>query len=82
LMNCGQRSYPMRQTLSGLAEQLDPGRFMRVHRTAIVNLKQIDALQEQGELQLQLLSGANVPVSKTYLSQLKSALTNGSSARS
>ena len=43
LMNCGQKSYPMRQTLSGLAQQLDPNRFLRVHRTAIVNLDRLTA---------------------------------------
>jgi hypothetical protein len=81
LMNCGQRSYPMRQTLSRLAVQLDPNRFLRVHRTAIVNLDQVSELQEQGDLQLQLLSGATVPVSKTYLPQLKTALGRDTQAR-
>jgi len=76
LMNCGSKSYPMRQTLSSLAEQLDPDRFMRVHRTAIVNLRQVQNLREQGDLALELDSGQTVPVSKTYLPELKQALVS------
>lgn len=77
LMHCGDRSYPMRQTLTRLAEQLDPTKFMRVHRTAIVNLEHVSSLQEGGELQLQLKSGETVAVSKTYLAELKQALGAG-----
>lgn len=74
LLNCGERSYPMRQTMAALTEQLDPARFMRVHRTAIVNLAAVKALSGTSELQVQLLSGASVPVSKTYQAELRRAL--------
>lgn len=75
LMNCGERSYPMRQTLTNLCEQLNPTKFMRVHRTAIVNLDHVQTLGEHGDLHLELLTGETVPVSKTYLPNLKQALT-------
>lgn len=74
LLHCGERSYPMRQTLSGLVDQLDPGIFLRVHRSAIVNITRVSALQESGDLQLLLDNGATVPVSKTYLPALKQRL--------
>ncbi len=74
LLHCAGRSYPMRQTLSGLLTQLDPRLFLRVHRTAIVNLDRVVALQESGDLQLELNSGATVPVSKTHLADLKQRL--------
>lgn len=63
-----------------LSDQLDPTNFMRVHRTAIVNLKKIAAVKDRGELQIELVSGETIPVSKTYLSGLKQALnsSNGS----
>lgn len=77
LMHCTDRSYPMRQTLTRLCEQLDPAKFMRVHRTAIVNLEHVSSLQERGELQLRLISGDTVAVSKTYLAELKQALAAG-----
>lgn len=76
LLNCGERSYPMRQTMAALTEQLDPARFMRVHRTAIVNLAAVKSLAGNSELQVQLLSGASVPVSKTYQAELRRALAD------
>lgn len=74
LMHCGERSYPMRSTLAGLADELDQQRFMRVHRTAIVNLASVEVLKEVDELRAQLTSGELVPVSRTYFSDLKRAL--------
>jgi len=73
LLHCAGRSYPMRQTLSGLLTQLDPQLFLRVHRTAIVNLDRVVAVRES-ELQLELNNGAMVPVSKTHLAELKQRL--------
>ncbi len=74
LMHCGDRSYPMRSTLAGLANQLDQQHFMRVQRTAIVNLASVESLKETDELRAQLTSGDLVPVSRTYFSDLKRAL--------
>lgn len=76
ILHCGTRSYPMRQTLSGLAGQLDPQTFARVHRTAIVNISKVIALQETGGAQLELDDGTTVPLSKTYLPGLKQLLQN------
>ncbi len=75
LLNCGERHYPMRQTLKSLSEQLDPARFQRVHRTAIVNLARVQSLPDKSDASLELQTGENVPVSKTYLPQLRDALT-------
>lgn len=74
LLNCGERSYPMRQTMAALVEQLDPALFMRVHRTAIVNLTAIQSISDSSETQLLLRSGGTVPVSKTYQAELRRAL--------
>ncbi|WP_237132760.1 LytTR family DNA-binding domain-containing protein [Pseudohongiella sp. O18] len=75
LLHCADRSYPMRMTLSGMVSQLDPALFLRIHRTAIVNLSRVSALKESGELQLELTNGTLVPVSKTYLPALKQQLS-------
>ena len=77
LLHCASRSYPMRMTLSGMVTQLDPHQFLRVHRTAIVNLARIVALREAGDLQVELDNGGTVPVSKTYLPALKQYLESG-----
>ncbi len=74
LLHCGDRTYPMRSTLSGMAAALDPRDFMRVHRTAIVNLHRVEGLEEGDETRLRLAGGARVPMSRTYLSELKRKL--------
>lgn len=74
LMHCGDRTYPMRSTLTGIGEVLDPGQFMRVHRTAIVNLQRVETLNEDEDLRAQLCSGELVPVSRTFLPELRKKL--------
>ncbi|MEQ8315329.1 MAG: LytTR family DNA-binding domain-containing protein [Gammaproteobacteria bacterium] len=74
VLNCGDRHYPMRQTLKKLIKQLDPIRFQRVHRTAIVNLDRVQKFRDKGETEILLESGVTVPVSKTYVQQLREVL--------
>lgn len=81
VLHCGNRSYPMRQTMKRLSEELESPRFQRVHRTAIVNLEKIEFLQDKGETSVALYSGVNVPVSKTYLQDLRTALDATCSVR-
>ncbi len=81
LLNCGERKYPMRQTLKGLSDQLDPDRFLRIHRSTIVNICQIHSLHNQGGAKLQVVSGEYLPVSKTYLPELRQALLKGNEAK-
>lgn len=74
LLHCGTRQYPMRQTLKNLLAQLDPQRFHRVHRTAVVNLDKIISIQDKGDMCVRLVSGITVPVSKTHIRTLRLAL--------
>ena len=55
----------LRVTLSHLEERLDPKLFLRVHRTAIVNIGEVVELREEERLVLLLSSGARVPVSRS-----------------
>ncbi len=41
----GPRSYLLRETISGLESQLDPRKFLRIHRSAIVRIDKIKELQ-------------------------------------
>lgn len=38
-VHTGRASHLIRQTLSGLQQKLDPGRFARIHRSRVVNLE-------------------------------------------
>jgi|SRR6185295_5139653 len=67
------RVYPLRSTMTAIQERLDPQRFVRVHRSYMVNLDflaQIEPL-ESGDARLVLKDGTHVPCSRRYRSQLR-----------
>jgi len=65
-----------RATLNELAEKLDPIRFIRVHRSAIVNIESILQLEpiSHGEFEVVLKHGSRARVSRTYRAQLEKRL--------
>ena len=60
------RTHLIRRSLADLERTLDPNRFRRVHRSAIVNLDRIAALEPntEGDLELVLRDGTRVMVSR------------------
>lgn len=60
--------------LSRLEERLDPARFVRVHRTHIVNLDHVRAFRPdaRGNLRAELADGSYVPVSRSRAQALRS----------
>jgi hypothetical protein len=65
--------YPLRATLSGFEQRLDPQRFVRVHRSYMVNLDYLSAIEPEdgGDALLRLSSGATVPCSRRYREALR-----------
>jgi len=65
-----------RASLSELAENLDPAQFVRVHRSAIVNVDSIVRLESlsHGEFAVVLKDGAQSRVSRTYRAALEKRL--------
>lgn len=65
-----------RAALNDLAERLDPKRFIRVHRSAIVNIESIVQLEplSHGEFDVVLKNGSRTRVSRTYRMQLEQRL--------
>jgi len=65
-----------RSALNELAAHLDPMRFIRVHRSAIVNIDSILELQpvSHGEFEIVLKDGHRSRVSRTYRTQLEKRL--------
>jgi len=68
----------MRQTLAALVEKLGP-RFLRCHRRAAVQLDWIRSVQplDKGDCELLLRSGARVPCSRQYRTELMERLQDG-----
>lgn len=72
----GGRSFLQRQSLEALATFLDPGKFMRVHRSAIVNLTQVQELRgtPDGGSVLVLREGQRVKVARGRRSAIEERL--------
>jgi hypothetical protein len=69
------RVYPLRSTMTGIQDRLDPGRFVRVHRSYIVNLDFLDQIEplDTGDARLLLRNGSRIPCSRRYRSALRPA---------
>lgn len=75
-LHAGKESYLLRDTISALESQLDPKRFIRVHRSAIVNIDRITELQPwfHGEYRIILREGVQLTLSRTYREKLHDLL--------
>jgi len=65
-------SHLVRATLTGLAERLDPARFVRIHRSTVVNLDRIREVQPWagGDYVAILHDGETLKVSRGYREEL------------
>ena len=75
-LHAGKESYLLRDTITALESQLDPKRFIRVHRSAIVNIDRITELQPwfHGEYRIILGEGVQLTLSRTYREKLHDLL--------
>ncbi len=75
-LHIGGRELLYRAALNELAERLDPVRFIRVHRSAIVNIESILRLEpiSHGEFEVILKDGSRPRISRTYRGQLEKRL--------
>ena len=66
-LHAGGRAHLLRETLTELAQRLDPARFFRVHRSAIVNLERVVEIHRlfRGDSELVLRDGTRVRLSRT-----------------
>lgn len=67
------RDYPLRSTIAGVEERLDPLRFQRVHRSYILNLDHLASIEplDTGDARLHLADGSTLPCSRRYRTQLR-----------
>jgi two-component system, LytTR family, response regulator len=80
-IHAGGASYLIRQTLAQLLTQLDPGKFVRTHRSVIVNVDRIRQLLPRVELAIVLSSGKRLPLSRRLRPKVEAFLRNGTSPR-
>jgi PAS domain S-box-containing protein len=68
----GPKSYLLRETMNGLEAKLDPHRFLRVHRSAIVNVERIKELQPWycGDHRVVLQDGTQLTLSRSFRAKL------------
>lgn len=72
----GEKQHLVRESLHRLAQKLDPARFIRVHRSAIVRIDQVEEMValSNKDAMLRLRGGTPVRASRTYIEQLSQAL--------
>ncbi len=72
----GQERHIIRETMVSLDSRLDPARFLRIHRSRIVNVDRIKELRplDGGEYVVVLHSGARLASSRTYRDKLHARL--------
>ncbi len=76
MVHAGERAYPIRRTLAELEARLDPARFFRAHRSAIVNLSRVKEVIPwfKGSHKLRLTTGAEVDLSRAQARVLRKIL--------
>ena len=72
----GPRSHLVRSTLTALEGQLDPARFLRVHRSLVVQLSRVAEVEPlfAGEYVLFLKDGRRLTTGRTYRAAVQAAL--------
>jgi two-component system LytT family response regulator len=67
-LHSGKKSYLLRQSMNGIESQLDPSRFLRIHRSAIIQASRIRELVtlENREYLIRLSTGVELKSSRTY----------------
>ena len=67
------RDYPLRSTMAGIEARLDPARFLRVHRSFIISLAHLRAIERPGPDRhaARLRSGKRVPISRSGYEKLR-----------
>lgn len=75
-LHVGPKSHLLRRSMADLEKELDPALFCRIHRSTIVRLDRVRGLKlnESGEYDVQLHTGATLRLSRRYRKQLQERL--------
>lgn len=74
------RAYPLRSTLSGIEARLDPSRFIRIHRSYLVNLDRVESIEplDTGDARVHLRGGTALPCSRSHREAFRARYAAGS----
>ncbi len=78
-LHVGPRSWLIHQTIKELEARLDPARFLRIHRSKMVNRDRVSAMKHLGEGAWSVVLGAGGEhrIGRTYLQEVKAVLQTG-----
>jgi two-component system LytT family response regulator len=75
-LHCGAKHFLLGETLTNLAERLNPHKFVRIHRGRIVNLSRITAVHPlfSGTYEIELSGGMRISSGRQYRDQIQALL--------
>jgi two-component system LytT family response regulator len=82
-LHCGGQTHVLRETMTEVEARLASARFVRIHRSAIVNIERIKELQPwfRGDYRVILHDGTKLTLTKNHRENLDSQLLLGSFVR-
>ncbi|MGD8319298.1 MAG: LytTR family DNA-binding domain-containing protein [Gemmatimonadota bacterium] len=71
-IHCGRTHYLVRRGIGDLADRLEQARFLRINRSAVVNLDRVECLVPwfNGGYQVRLVTGIDLRLTNGYASRL------------
>ena len=75
-VHAGGESHLIRETLQSLVDRLDPAKFLRIHRSTVVNIERIKELQPlfHGDFVVKLRDGTKLTLSRNFREKITSIL--------
>ena len=73
----GAETHLLRETMTSLEQRLDPKLFLRVHRSAIVNLRYVKEVRSEarGDFMVHLVNGQKLAMSRSYRARIGDLLS-------
>ena len=73
----GTETHLLRETMSSMEQRLDPEIFLRVHRSAIVNLRYVKEVRTEtrGDFMVHLVNGQKLAMSRSYHARISDLLS-------
>jgi two-component system, LytTR family, response regulator len=77
-LHASQEAHLLRETMNNLETRLDPEKFLRIHRSTIVNIERIQELQPwfHGDYIVLLRDGTKLTLSRSYRQKLQELFGN------